>query len=220
LSKIVDKFFEYLFSDISTIFILPIVIGVVIIAFPTVIEDFLATIHISLPGWLWGGPEVPLQYILTVGTAEGLLTCGVPIVLGLTWNKWAGGASGFLCSVLFTLSMGVYYGTGVFAPTADWIGVIVSGMLVGYMAGALMNRFRMRGSTSFKTMLIASIVPVIVAIIITTQTYIWFSPMFLMSVDGMTYLDSVSFAYFVYIAIYIVWGVLAVIVAKVASWYK
>jgi hypothetical protein len=220
LSKVIDRLLGLIFSEISLAIVLPIIIGVVIIAFPTVIEDFLATIHISFPGWLWGGPEVPLQYILTIGTTEGLLTCGIPIVIGVTWSKWAGGASGFLCSLLFVLSMGVYYGTGVFAPTPDWIGVIVSGMLVGYIAGALMNHFRMRGSTSFKSILIASIVAAIVATIFTTQTYIWFSPMFTMSVDGMTYWDSVSFSYFIYIAIYGVWAILAAITAKVAYWYK
>jgi hypothetical protein len=36
----------------------------------------------------------------------------------------------------------------------------------------------------------------------------------------MTYLDAVSYSYFIYIAIYVVWGLLAAITAKVAYWYK
>jgi len=214
--SILDKVVGAIFSDISVCFVLPLIFGVLILAFPTVISDVLATIHISLPSWLWGGTEIPLQFILSVGIAEGLLTCGIPIFLGLTWNRWAGGASGFLLSVLFVVSMGVYYGTA-FSATADWLGVIVSGMLAGYIAGALMARSRMRGDTSFKTMLIWSMVAAIVAIIFTTQTYIWYSPLF-GPING-SYLDGVTFNYFVYTVIYGVFTIFAIIVAKVASWF-
>jgi len=220
LSKISDRLLGVIFSDISLYLVLPLIFGVLIIAFPTVIADFLATIHISLPSWLWGGMEIPLQYILTIGVAQGILTCGIPIFLGLAWNRWAGGASGFLLTLLFTLSMGVYYGPGVFIPTADWLGMIVSGMLAGYIAGALMTRSRMRGSTGLKSMLIWSIVAAIVAIVFTTQTYIWYGPMFAMGVNGMSYWDNVSFAYFINIVIYGVFAILATIVAKVASWFR
>jgi hypothetical protein len=215
LSKIVDKLLGYIFSEISLGVVIPIIIGVLILAFPTVIEDLLATIHISLPEWLWGGTEIPLQHILTIGTAEAILTGGVPAVLGLIKGKWAGGASGFLCSMLFTVSMAAYYGQ-YFVPTADWLGVIISGMLMGYITGALMEMFIKRGSIGFKWMLLATFVGAIVATIFTTQTYIWFSPMFLM---GLSYWDAVGLAYFTYAAIYGVWALLAVIAAKVAYWY-
>ena len=218
--SITGKLLGAIFSDISLYLVLPCLIGVLIIAFPTVIADFLATIHISLPSWLWGGMEIPLQYILTVGVAQGMLTCGIPIFLGLAWNRWAGGASGFLLSLLFTLSMGVYYGPGAFFPTADWLGVIVSGMLAGYIAGGLMMRSRMRGSTGLKSMLFASIVAAIVAIVFTTQTYIWYGAMFEMGVNGMPYWDNVSFAYFVNIVIYSVFAIFAAIFAMVASWFR
>jgi hypothetical protein len=218
LSKISDKLLGWIFSDISLGVIVPIIIGVLILAFPTVIKNFLATIHVSFPKSIWGGPEIPLQHILTIGTAEAILTGGIPAVLGLIKGKWAGGASGFLCSMLFTVSMGAYYGA-YFVPTVDWLGVIVSGMLMGYITGALMERFIMRGSVGFKWMLLAALVAAIVATIFTTQTYIWFSPMFSMGLDGMTYWDAVGLAYFTYAAIYGVWAILAVIAAKVAYWY-
>jgi hypothetical protein len=219
LSKISDKLLGWIFSDISLGVIVPILIGVLILAFPTVIKDFLATIHISFPPWIWGGPEIPLQHILTIGTAEAILTGGIPAVLGLIKGKWAGGASGFLCSMFFTVGMAAYYGAAYFVPTADWLGVIVSGMLMGYITGALMEYFIKRGSVGFKWMLIAALVGAIVATIFTTQTYIWFSPMFSMGIDGMTYWDSVGLAYFTYAAIYGVWAILGVIAAKVAYWY-
>ena len=215
MSKTADKLLGYIFSEISLGVVIPILIGVLILAFPTVIEDLLATIHISLPPWLWGGTEVPLQHILTIGTAEAILTGGIPAVLGLIKGKWAGGASGFLSSMLFTVSMGVYYGEW-FVPTADWLGVIVSGMLMGYITGALMEMFIRRGRVGFKWMLLAAFVGAVVAVVFTTQTYLWFSPMALV---GLSYWDAVGLAYFTYAAIYGVWAILAVIAAKVAYWY-
>jgi hypothetical protein len=213
--SISDRIVGWIFSDLSLCIVLPLIFGVLIIAFPTVISDFLATIKISLPSWLWGGEEVPLQYIFTIGITQGLLSCGIPIFLGLAWSRWAGGASGFLLSVLFTLSMGVYYGMAL--NTVDWIGLIVSGMLAGYIAGSLMMRFRMRGSTSLKNMLIASIVPAIVAIIFTTTTYVWYSDMFA-PING-SVIDGITYSYFIYTVIYGLWAILAAIVAKVASWF-
>jgi len=187
-----------------------------ILAFPTVIYDLLATVKISFPEYIWGGTEVPLQHILTIGTAEGILTCAIPIVLGLAWNRWAGGAAGFLCSLLFVLSMGVYYGP-YFDATVDWLGVIVSGMLAGYIAGALMTRARMRGNDNFKNMLIASFVAAAVATVFTTLTYMWYAPMFLMGVD---YWSDVGLAWFTYIAIYGVWSLFGAIAAKISTWFR
>jgi len=115
--------------------------------------------------------------------------------------------------------MAAYYGD-YFIPTADWVGLIVSGMLAGYIAGALMTRARMQGSTSLKSMLIASIVAAIVAIVFTTQTYVWYSPMFSDSINGMSYFDGVTYSYFIYIAIYGVWAIIGAIFGKVASWFR
>ena len=217
----VDKLYALIFSEISLGLVIPILLGMLILAFPTWIYDLLSGVHIYFPESIWGGIEIPLQYILTIGTATGILTCAIPIVLGLSWNRWAGGASGFLCSLLYTLSMGIYYGipygTEAFNPTLDWLGMIVGGMLAGYIAGALMTRSRMRGSTSFKSMLVASIVGATVACIFTTLTYIWYAPMFLMGTLG--YWGDVGFAWFTYIAIYGVWCILAAIAAKVGSWF-
>jgi uncharacterized membrane protein YeaQ/YmgE (transglycosylase-associated protein family) len=214
-----DKLYGLIFSEISLGVVIPILIGLLILAFPTLIYDLLATVKINFPEYIWGGTEIPLQHILTIGTAEGILTCAVPIMIGLTWNRWAGGASGFLCSLLFVLSMGVYYapyGTAAFVPTVDWLAMIVSGMLAGYIAGSLMTRARMRGNDNFKNMLIASIVAASVATVITTQWYVWYAPMFQMGVD---YWSDVGLAWFTYIAIYGVWCIFAAIGAKVSTWF-
>ncbi len=220
-----EKLYAVIFSEISLGLVIPIILGVLILAFPTVIYDLLANIHISFPEAIWGGPEIPLQHILTIGVAEGILTCAIPVVLGLVWNRWAGGASGFLCSLLFTVGMAAYYGPGEwgFVPTLDWLGVIVSGMLAGYIAGALMTRARMRGNDNFKNMLIAAIVAAAVATVFTTVTYIWYSPMFSMGIgEGpglMNYWDAQGLTWFTYIAIYGVWAIFGAIAAKISSWF-
>jgi len=211
-----DRLLGLIFSEISLCLVLPLIFGVLIIAFPTVIADLLAPIKLYLPTWLWGGSEIPLQYILTFGVTQGMLSCGIPIFIGLAWNRWAGGASGFLLSLLYTVSMAAYFGDW-FVPTVDWLGIIVSGMLAGYIAGALMARSRMRGDTSLKSMLIAGIVGAIVATVFATQTYIWYSPMFT-PING-SYIDGVTFNYFINAVIYGVFTILGAIVAMVASWF-
>lgn len=225
-----DKLLGALFSEISLALILPIIFGLLIIFFPTILADWLATIHISLPESLWGGVEIPLQHILTTGVAQGMMTCAIPILLGLAWNRWAGGASGFLLSLLYVLASAAQYGAW-FTPTVDWLGLIIAGMLAGYIAGALMARFRMRGSDNLKSMLIAAIVAAIVAIIFTTATYVWYSPMFVSSTlpphgtgtleyGGLELMDSITYNYFINTVIYVVWAILATIVAKVSTWFR
>jgi len=213
-----DKLYGLIFSEISLGVVIPILIGLLILAFPTVIYDLLESVKISFPEYIWGGTEVPLQHILTIGTAEGIMTCAVPIMIGITWNRWAGGASGFLMTLLFVLSMGIYYSPypGAFVPTLDWLAMIVSGMLAGYIAGSLMVRSRMRGNDNFKSMLFASFVAAAVATVLTTQAYIWYAPMFRMGVD---YWSDVGLAWFTYIAIYGVWSLFAAIGAKISTWF-
>jgi hypothetical protein len=212
--SLTDKLYGLIFSEISLGVVIPILIGVLILLFPTVIFDALANIHISFPEFIWGGPEIPLQHIITVGIAEGILTCAIPIMLGIVWNRWAGGASGFLCSVLFTTGMATYYG-GISA-TLDWLGVIVAGMLTGYIAGSLYMRSQMRGSTGLTPMLKASLWAAAVAIIFVTQTYIWYSPMATM---GMEYWDAVGLAYFTYIAIYGIWAIFGALGSWISTWF-
>ena len=52
MSKTTDKLLGLIFSDISLGVVIPILIGVLILAFPTVIKDLLATVQLSLPEWL------------------------------------------------------------------------------------------------------------------------------------------------------------------------
>ena len=73
---------------------------------------------------------------------ELTVAVGVPLLLGLVWNRWAGGASGFLMGSLYALYWADQYtrisssGTH-FSAGAVLLGYVISAMLIGYMAGAL-----------------------------------------------------------------------------------
>lgn len=224
-----DKIYALLFSELSLGLILPIIFGIVIIFFPTILYDILEPINIYFPDWLWGGPEIPLEHILTQGVAQGLLCCAIPVFLGLAWNRWAGGASGFLLSILWVVAALGQFGEW-FVATADWLGMIVAGMLAGYIAGALMTRSRMRGKDSLKHALIAAVVAGVVATIFTTATYVWYSPMFTSSTlpphgtgspewGGLELWDSISYNYFIQGAIYMVWALIGAFMSRVARWF-
>lgn len=128
--------------------IIPVIIGLVIIAFATVIRSGLLS---AFP--IEGGSPIP--HILTFGFAQ-MIVFGVPLFVGLNWNKWAGGAAGFLMGTLYYLAIAGYstvtyleYGqTWNFFADAGLITYIVVGILMGYIAGALNNK-----SYSFKRLL-------------------------------------------------------------------
>jgi len=83
---------------------------------------------------------------------EAIVVVGVPMLLGMIWNRWAGGASGFLLGSLYAL----YYSDQLYAAQGradiSLLGNLVSAMLIGYIAGALSKR-----STSYRRMLIAGV---------------------------------------------------------------
>lgn len=84
---------------------------------------------------------------------EAFVIVGVPMLLGLIWNQWAGGASGFLLGSLYAL----YYSDQLYASQGQadisLIGNLVSAMLIGYIAGALNKH-----SNNYRRMLIAGVV--------------------------------------------------------------
>jgi len=83
---------------------------------------------------------------------EAIVVVGVPMLLGLIWNQWAGGASGFLLGSLYAL----YYSDQLYAAQGggdiSLLGNLVSAMLIGYIAGALNKR-----SDNYRRMLIAGV---------------------------------------------------------------
>ena len=91
---------------------------------------------------------VALKYTLL----EAILVVGIPMLIGLVWNRWAGGASGFLLGSLYSL----YYSDQLYAAQGvgdiSLLSNLVSSMLIGYIAGALGKR-----SSSYRRMAFAGV---------------------------------------------------------------
>jgi len=113
------------------------------IAIPTIVALLIIGISmISSPSL------IGLKYSLM----EAIVVVGVPMLIGLIWNQWAGGASGFLLGSLYTL----YFSDQLYAAQGggdiSLLGNLVSAMLTGYVAGALNKR-----SDNYRRMLIAGL---------------------------------------------------------------
>jgi hypothetical protein len=159
--------------------------------------------------------------ILTQGFAQ-MIVLGIPLVLGLLWNKWAGGAAGFIMGGMYYVATAGLY-TGYYAgasPSYNFYGDIsilfylVNAVIIGYIAGSLTN-----GSTNFKRMLGAGLTAsVIVAVIQAVMNYtISLKPSRDMA-QGSWVTDPVN-AFIIAFVPGIALGVIVPILAKVMTWY-
>lgn len=140
---------------------------------------------------------------------EMVILVGVPLLLGLVWNRWAGGASGFLLGSIYAMWWAVKFGMFSggrflmgFGPTV--LGYVLSAMLIGYMAGALNQR-----SDDFKRLLISSVVATAVGGLLLFGVFHMSSMNVVTGVDGflLTVLTRIAS------------GVIIAVVAKVFMWY-
>jgi hypothetical protein len=148
---------DWKLNDIIWGIIIPLIVAFVIIIFPLELAPILLEID----------PSYTLNAIVVDGLGEAILTVGIPLFAGLIWNKFAGGAAGFLLgsiyalfsndSIVWGISQGWYMPTGMFAADIANLGYVVSAMLIGYMAGALNG-----GSYSFRRMLVASLIAAVI----------------------------------------------------------
>jgi hypothetical protein len=195
-------------SDIIYGIIVPLIV-ILIIAGLSLVGPYLRSVYgtQALMSGSWG------IFIGIISEIEEMVVLvAVPLILGLVWNRWAGGASGFLMGAFYGMWFAIKYGvfssgafqmggTG-FGPTI--LGYVLSAMLIGYMAGALN-----RGSDSFRRMLIA-------AVIATTIGGILLYGMFqLSSMNVMVGLDSFLLTVLARTAT----GALIAVIAKVFMWY-
>ena len=115
-----------------------------------IIAVFVIVLISKLPALIGGGPGIVLG--LTMEILELVVIVGVPLALGLLWNQWAGGASGFLMGTLYALYWSNSF-HGIPGSGTVLLAYILSPMLIGYMAGALNKR-----SDNFKRLLVSGIV--------------------------------------------------------------
>jgi len=148
--------------------VIPLIIGIVIVAFPAILRPALDSwFPPGDPNTMAGAsPYAFLTVIFTHGFSL-MVVLGVPLFIGLNWSKWAGGAAGFITGTLYYLAFAAYntqytlvtYGLEAITSSkmnlwADpsFIGdYIVAAILIGYIAGALNNK-----SFHFKRKLAAS----------------------------------------------------------------
>jgi hypothetical protein len=115
-----------------------------------VIAVFVIVLISKLQSIIGGEPGIVLG--LTMEILELVVIVGVPLALGLLWNQWAGGASGFLMGTFYALFWASSF-QGISGSGTVLLAYILSPMLIGYMAGALNKR-----SDNFKRLLISGIV--------------------------------------------------------------
>jgi hypothetical protein len=141
---------DWKLSDVLWGIIIPVIVGFLIIIFPTELATILMEVD----------PSYTLNAILVDGLGEAILTVGIPLFAGLVWNKFAGGGAGFLLGSIYALFVNdTFAGMGAFSAHSGMVGdvsnlgYVVSAMMTGYMAGALN-----RESFSFRRMVIASLI--------------------------------------------------------------
>jgi hypothetical protein len=193
-------------------FAVPLLVGILIVLFPALLRP-------ALDSWF---PAATSEYaFLTVIFTHGfaMMVCfAVPLMLGLIWNKWAGGAAGFIMGTLYYVGMAGYnvaYSLEYFGETFNFFadpsfigGYVVGGILIGYMAGALSNK-----SLSFFRMLGAGLTAAITVGIF--QFILNYTVAF---GAWMTQADP-WFSLFTAVLPMIILGILGPVVAKVMTWY-
>jgi hypothetical protein len=139
---------KFKLSDIFGAIVIPLILALLI---------YVLAVYVNVGGehHVLGATNT-IAVILVNGFAQ-MIILGIPLVLGLLWNKWAGGAAGFIMGGMYYLAQagefnGVYASAGVttynFFGDVSMLFWIVYGVLIGYMAGALNG-----GSTNFKRMI-------------------------------------------------------------------
>jgi len=137
---------DWKLGDILYGIVVPLIAALVIIAFPVYLKPALHQID----------PNMTLESIFVLGIEEAILIVGVPMLLGLLWNQWAGGASGFLLGSIYAIT--TFQINGLSGDKQFFLlGYVLSAMLIGYMAGALN-----KGSYSFLRMFIAGLAAAII----------------------------------------------------------
>ncbi len=180
-------------NDIIFGIIVPVIVAVVIVAFAS-IRRLLGPGAMESLGVVIG---------ITMEITELTLIVGIPLILGLVWNRWAGGASGFLMGTFYAIywsgSLGRLEGGGIIL-----LSYIISPMLIGFIAGALNKH-----SEDFKRMLIS-------AFVATTIGGIMLLAIFQLSPSNVvTGVDAVLLN----VLPRMLMGVIIAVVAKVFFWY-
>jgi hypothetical protein len=145
--------------------IIPLIIGIVIVIFPAVLRPILDSAF-PPPSMDSAGSSLAFVTVIFTHGLALMVVLGIPLFLGLTWNKYAGGAAGFIMGTLYYVAFAGYniqyslinYGLNInpYADPSFIGGYIVGGILIGYMAGSL-NEKSMRIKRMFASAMTACV---------------------------------------------------------------
>ena len=194
-------------SDIIYGIVVPLVVVLVIVGLSLVSSSLMRS------GGMTGSSGIVIGIISEI--EELTITVAVPLLLGLVWNRWAGGASGFLMGTVWSMWYAVKYGlysgfvggqsARAFNLGPTLLGWVLSAMLIGYMAGALNKH-----SENFRRMLI-------VGMGTTAVGGFFLLGMFQLSPSNVVPFDFSGFA--LNVATRIAAGAIVPVIAKVFMWY-
>ena len=194
----------------------------IIIPLILVLLIYVLAVYVNVGGQYHVLGQDVLGVILTNGFAQ-MIVMGVPLVLGLLWNKWAGGAAGFVMGGMYYVASagqynGLYSSMGItnynFFGDISMLFYLVNAVIIGYMAGSLNN-----GSSNFKRMLGAGLTASIITAVI--QSYLNYT----VSLEPGRNMAQQSWATDPLMAVVINFvpsialGVIVPILAKVMTWY-
>jgi hypothetical protein len=216
---------KFKLADIFNGIIIPLILVLLI---------FVLAVYVNVSGQfhVFGDSNV-IAVILTSGFAQ-MIVLGIPLVLGLLWNKWAGGAAGFIMGGIyyvanagqFTSVYAVYSSGAVnynFFGDLSMLFYLVNAVIIGYMAGALNN-----GSSNFKRMLGAGLTAAIITALIQlfmnynyslTPARSMAHGLWLDTTTGAVTAGSIAYGFTLAFIPSIALGVIVPILAKVMTWY-
>ena len=201
---------DWKLSDILWGIIIPVIVGFLIIIFPTELSKILMDVD----------PSYTLNAILVDGLGEALLTVGIPLFAGLVWNKWAGGGAGFILGSIYALYVNdTFAGMGAFSATSGMVGdisnlgYVVCAMLTGYIAGSLN-----RDSFSFRRMVVAGLVGAIIGGLFLLWTQIM-SPFGMVTMDSLVTGNITDNSLFLNLLPRIIYGILMPLFATLFGWF-
>ncbi|HMK94504.1 MAG TPA: hypothetical protein VK536_03795 [Candidatus Limnocylindrales bacterium] len=213
---------KFKLSDIFYAVIIPLIVVLLIYVIAVYVNPGGTHVVFGLTG-AWA----VIGVIFSTGLAQ-MIILGIPLVLGLIWNKWAGGAAGFIMGGLYYVaSAGLYTGyyeavSGHYNFFGDLslMGYLVNAIVIGYMAGALNN-----GSSSFKRMVGAGLTAAVITSVL--QAYFNYSlslsPAMSMNHSAWASTQWLGIAGFYegFIAFFpaLILGIIVPVIAKVMTWY-
>jgi hypothetical protein len=96
-------------KDVLWGLVIPILVGLLIVAFPAIFRPGLD--HLFPAANMATGAAASDFAVITTILTHGfalIVVFAIPVVLGLLWNKWAGGAAGFIMGTLYYIAFASY----------------------------------------------------------------------------------------------------------------